>query len=437
MIEGTIDKIAFGGSGILRHEGLVIFVPFSARGDTAQVKLTQKKSSHAHGKIAVLNQPSPHRLEPRCPIYGKCGGCHFQHLNYAEQLYNKRLFVQESLLKIGKIALDVPAVVPASLQWGYRSHIKLKMINVENGFQAGFIECDHVTFIPVNNCQLLSGSEDNILGEIGDFLEKLSNLGVRRASLKVFKNENQKYFLAFSFSPKLPDNRHYIAKEAIEKISNLEGITMQAREKKETYGTICSKIQIENLYFQFSPFGFIQNHLEQSKQLYSFITVNLDRDHQISRVLDLYCGIGITSLLLAEKGIEVIGIESHEDTVRLARQNAEDNRLSQVTFVHAQVENALEGHLKKFKPDCILMNPPRTGLSSSILDEIIRSKTSQLIYISCMPPTLARDLKLLMQANYRILEIKVFDMFPQTTHVETVVKLSNEYTENNSKKIGF
>ncbi len=409
MIKASIEDLAFGGNGVLKDNGFVVFVPFTAPQDVVTVNLTQKKKSHGFGTLVSIEKKSPHRIEPKCPHYGTCGGCQLQHINYGAQLEAKRNFIQDALKRIGRIDFAVPPVVPASLEWNYRKHIRLNLRIKGLGFQAGYIGCDGQEFVAVASCPLFAEEPWDVA------LETLFNLGIEQGSLRIFKTSTEKLILAFSFSPALPKNREAFAKGALK--DNIQGIVFQAPGQKESFGTVHDEITVEEFRFRYSPYGFIQNHPEQSLNIYRTLREMINPSHK--QVLDLYCGIGISSLLLKR---EVIGIESHPDSVKFAIENARLNQVSSAKFVEAKVESA---KIYQYRADTVLINPPRTGLLPSVIADLLNLKPKELIYTSCMPSTLARDLKDLTPF-YTIQEVKAFDMFPQTTHVETIVKLKRK-----------
>lgn len=414
MIDGEIEAIAFGGSGVMRHEGLVIFVPFSAPQDRVQVKITQQKKNHALGEIVKIEKPSPLRREPLCPLFRRCGGCQLQHLTYAAQLEAKQHFIESALARIGKISCEVAPVVPASEQWHYRRHIRLNLRKKGKGFEAGYIGCDGHSFLTVSHCPIFQQIGDTRLEALQKFLSELSSEGIEQGSLRLFKTEHNKWLLAFSFSPTLPSNRAEVISEP------WSDITMQAPGKKESFGNSETSFWTAGLQIHYTPYGFVQNHPEQSEKLYQAI---LEKSSpKTSRLLDLYCGIGISSLLFAKAGKQVVGIESNPASVKLAEKNRDINGITGVRFVTAKAEEAIKQELQNFKPETILVNPPRTGLAPSLLEELLRSNAEEILYVSCMPATLARDLKAL-QARYTLTACQPFDMFPQTTHVETLVHL--------------
>lgn len=419
IYKGTIESIAFGGEGILRHEGLVIFVPFTAPGDCVDVEVHSKKKNFAHGKLLHLQKPSPSRTDPRCFYFGSCGGCQLQHMNYPAQIEAKRKFILDALQRIGKIEITDLAVYPTDEQWHYRRHIRLKLKREGTGFKAGYTGCDPSQFINIAKCPIFIPSEETLLGTLEPLLANLSNEGIEEGSLRLIKADQGKFILAFSFFPQLPLN-FKIAKNTLGNNPNWQGIIAQSPNEKIVFGDIACETECLGLKARFSPFGFLQNHPEQSENLYRAILDALPQNCE--KILDLYCGIGITSLLFAKQKKKVWGVESHPETLLLAKENAQKNNLS-VHFIEGKAEIQGAQLLKTERPDAVLCNPPRTGVDPELLHILIAEKPACILYVSCMPSTLARDLQKLIHAGYMIESIQGFDMFPQTTHVETLVAL--------------
>lgn len=401
---GEIEHLAFGGNGVLRSNGLVLFVPFSAPQDQLEVQVKKQKKNFAIAEIVTILKQGPSRIKPNCPYFSKCGGCQLQHLNYEEQLKAKQRFVEEAIQRQAKIPTHVKKIIPSPHQWGYRKHIRLNLQLVKDGFEAGYIGNG---FIPIKECLLFEDKTSNFFTKLKELLLQLSNKGIQEGSLRIFKIPNG-YLLSFSFFPYLPLNRT----EVFNRFPF--PVIMQSPRQKEEFGTVKCYFKMLNLELFYSPFSFLQNNLAQSENLYkTILSLTSETD-----ILDLYCGIGITSLLFAEKGAKVIGIESNKTAIDLARKNAKNNHLLNIQFIAGEIENLALPYAS-----CILVNPPRTGLSKIVLQKIIDLNPKEIIYISCMPSTLARDLVGFTSAGYTLSFAQPFDMFPQTTHVETIVKL--------------
>ncbi len=376
-----IEKIVFGGSGLTRINGCVTFVPFTAPGDEAILEITHKKKHYQTGKIDTLVKEGPERISSKCPHYESCGGCHLQHLSYKAQLEAKQSFIQEALL------IDEVPITPSPQEWNYRSHIRLNLVKKGEGFKMGYIGFDNRSLVEPTVCPLFS-EDPSFFSLVKEALLTLPNQGIKSASFRIFKVEG-KIYLAFSTFPKLP--------KTLIKFPFSEGTAYKSPGKQKLLGR-----------FPFAPYGFMQSNAPVTQKIHETLIEWVGS--QPKKILDLYCGAGVTSLLLAQKGHEVVGVEANRSLVPSSNE---------VNFICSNVEAVLPKLLKNFTPDIILVNPPRTGLSKEI-PSLLNAK--QLLYLSCMPSTLARDIQRL-NARYSLENVHAFDMFPQTTHVETLVRL--------------
>jgi 23S rRNA (uracil1939-C5)-methyltransferase len=348
LIEGVIEKLASKGLGILRHKGFVIFVPFTIESELVLVEVVEVHKNFAFAKLLKVMKPSKHRILPKCPVFGICGGCQLQHMEYDHQVEYKKKIVHESLSHIAKINIDEIDIEPSNLQWGYRRYITLK----RRGKAFGFIANDNKSFVEIDYCPIFDDKK----------------IDIKPNQTKLFKSDNHTH-------------------------------------------------TILNLNIQSSPMAFLQNHPEQSQMIYQEV-VNQIKNINPKRVLDLYCGIGILSTCLAKAGIECLGVELNPHAIKLAKANAVLNGAKKIQFISAAVEAVIE-KLKDY--EVVIINPPRTGMDKSVIDSIKKMAPPHLFYISCMPQTLARDVNLL---GYKVRSGKIYDMFPQTYHVETLLHLS-------------
>ncbi|MEI6789985.1 MAG: methyltransferase [Myxococcaceae bacterium] len=329
----TVSNIAFGGEGVLRHEGKVVFVPFVLPGEQIEFKITQSKKSHAFGSLLRVLKTHPDRVTPKCEYYGRCGGCQLQHASYDLQLKIKQQFVEDALIRIGKLSnIQVNPIIGTNKQFSYRRRIKLH----QQGSQVGFIGVDGKSLVPITHCEIFSGQ-----------------------SLEI------------------------------------------------------------------DPDIFVQAHPEQSERLYQDLVLAIQK-LGTPKILDLYCGIGILTAKLADIGCAITGIELNSKAIKYAKEN----HLQPVNWVTADVAKVLASHLKRDQPEVVLVNPPRTGLSLEVTQILTQHKPKHIFYTSCMPATLARDLKIFSEAGYSIDQCQPYDLFPQTTHVETLVSLCLNSSKN-------
>jgi 23S rRNA (uracil1939-C5)-methyltransferase len=418
---GEVSGLAFGGSGIIRQDGLVVFIPFAAVGDTLKYRIVQVKKNFAIGAIVNILKPSPQRVKPLCPYFGVCGGCQLQHLNYEAQLEAKRSWLQEALKRQTGVEIDVPPVMPAKEQWAYRRRISWVLKPQETFFRAGYIAVDNASLVEAEQCPIFLDRDAAILPFVHEIAGKLVPSGQDDGKATIMKADGQSFLLHLHFKH-MPKNANEVLQEAMKKQALLRGILATSPQKTLSFGTLEAAFRIEGLAFAFSPKAFIQAHSEQSQNVYRELCKEAAQENP-QKVLDLYCGIGVSSLLLAKQGFHVMGIESNAEAVRLAQHNAKANGLAKAAFLRANVENVIDKLLSKENYSIAVLNPPREGLFSQIACALVNKPPKKLLYISCMPSTLARDLKILCQSTYRLSKVKAFDMFPQTTHLETFAVL--------------
>lgn len=420
MISGEIESLAFGGKGILRHEGQVVFVPYTAPGDRITCRVTHQAKSYSEAKMISLETPGAQRTDPRCPYFGTCGGCQLQHLNYAEQLYYKRKSVIDALQRIGKLDhIKVDAVVPAETRWAYRRHITLTLNETQGAFQTGYIADDHRTFLPVTQCPIFLDPSEPLLQQVQELARQLKASTGNSGKVVLLKLQDKGYFLQWHFKH-LPPNAIATVEKALSEHEDWAGCSIATRKSLHHLGDEELTLALEGLSIRFSPRAFIQNHPEQSLKIYRMI---LAEAAGAVNALDFYCGIGIASLLLARQGVFVKGVEQNREAIKTARANSVLNGCSKATFVEADVKTVARDLLETVHPDFVIVNPPREGMEREVTEALGNSSLRRLVYISCMPATLARDLSLLYRQGYGIERCQPFDMFPQTGHVETVTVL--------------
>ncbi len=374
LIEVKIEKLSFGGDGIARHDGLVYFVPFSAPGDRLKIQITEKKKNFARAEIVEILQPGPSRVKPPCPVFGRCGGCTWQHISYEEQLRQKQMIVEEQLARTLKNQISVSPIVPSPNQYRYRNRIQLKY----DGKNLGFYARQSHDIVDIQDCPIT----EEILAQEIPALKK--NLSSKKA-------------------------------EAIPKIELL----------------ITSQGKVETI-FEDSPFegvGFSQVNTAQNKNLLSAV-MDWMKDLSAEVIYDLYAGAGNFSFPLLQQFPKstVIGVELSGKSVRLAQNLIQSMNLSpnRMRFYLSDVELFLKRTVLK-PGSIVLLDPPRMGCSENTLRYLAPQNLQKIFYISCNPAALARDLERLREwGSWEPTRVQPFDMFPQTDHVETLVELTRK-----------
>lgn len=414
-LTGTVEKCVFGGSGLIRHAGWVIFVPDVAVGEEVEVVLVEKKKSYFLGALVQVVKTSLLRHNPPCPYFGSCGGCQLQHLQYAEHLRLKVEWLQDAFERIAKQSLPEKILcVPATSQFGYRRKI---ILHVRDG-RLGYFSRDNRTVLEIASCPLFS-AHPACFDEIREVIRWFEGEAIN-AEVAVLRTSVDKVSVRFSFAEELPVNAEAVYAKAKASFAHWEYLWFE-NPKSATDTNDVTEI-VEGMTIFSSPRVFIQNYPEQSMRIYRDVLSLLQDDEASGFVLDLYSGIGILSLMMAKSGRKVLGVELQAESVRLAKKSAAFNGLDSVEFRSAFAEDVgrIKG-LSRYKT--WIINPPRTGLSPKVVQTALKMKPKRLIYISCMPPTMARDIKMLCEGGYEIENVSVYDMFPQTTHLETVIAL--------------
>ena len=412
--QGPVEKLAFGGDGVLRAEGLVVFIPFTAPGDIIEGRITLQKKRYARGEIVRLLKAGPERCKPRCPYFGTCGGCQLQHVEYSEQMVAKQGMVEEAFTRIGKVAnVPMAPIKGSSSPWAYRRHITLHLKEREGVFDWGYFALDNHTLLPVEQCVIFTAANDPVFASLRSLIALLKPKKGEEGRVTLLKREEGGYLLALQFEKDVDGIEQVLER------SSFAGTVVRMGNKVRGQGERALFYHYGGLPFEFSPFSFIQNHPEQSAYIYEKIL----RVVSEGPMIDLYCGVGVSSLLLARKGLSVVGIESNPTAIELAKKNGQRFGLdigNRVEFICADAGKVFKKVLKERKPKWVVVNPPRDGLDSRVLDELCKGEVKGLVYVSCMPATIARDTERLVAGGFELELCQAVDMFPQTGHVESV-----------------
>lgn len=379
-----IEKIVPNGFGLAFAENLTVFVPLSAPGDRLRVRVNQLKGKTAFAEIVEILHASPERTEPRCPYFGRCGGCDFQQLKYEAQLAAKVGIVRDCLTRIGRIDYEpeIP-IIGSPNDYEYRSragwHVDTRRKKI------GYFQRKSHDIIDVEICPILKPELQQVLTELRETIVWES-----------FWSETVEIESATAGGA--------VSIYSAEMIEPTEEISFTAGGEKYLFDATS--------FFQGNPFLI--------EQLIETATRNAAGEN----ALDLYCGVGLFTLPLARKFQTVVGVEGYDKAIDYAEKNVENARLTNVKFYRETVGDWLKENSEDLKNlDFLLLDPPRSGTEKETVEIILKLQPKQISYVSCEPSTLARDLKMLTENDYSIESIVVLDLFPQTHHVETVVRL--------------
>ncbi|CAG0999743.1 MAG: class I SAM-dependent RNA methyltransferase [Anaerolineae bacterium] len=403
--ELELTAMAHGGSAIGRHEGRAIFVPYALPGERITARIVQDKGRFAYAEGLTLLEPAESRIYPRCPHFGpkRCGGCHWQHMDYTAQLAFKRQIVIDQLTRIGKI--ETPLVHPtlaSPQEWEYRSHITL---HVSPDGRLGFVGTDDQTILPIDECHIMRPELLDLFESFQIDLETNPNLD--RVRFQVGSDPEDRLIALSTRDDELP----FIELEVPASVSFLS-----ADEFPEALiGVGNVHYTVHQKTFRVTAGSFFQVNLPQAAALVELALARLDlKGHE--RVLDLYSGVGLFTAFLAERASLVTAVESFEPAVDDADHNL--TPYDNVDLVEGPVEEVLESLDERF--DAAIVDPPRSGMEGVALDGLVACAPSRIVYVSCDPATLARDAKRLSGHGYNLIEVQPVDMFPQTYHIESV-----------------
>ncbi|MDD2366239.1 MAG: 23S rRNA (uracil(1939)-C(5))-methyltransferase RlmD [Desulfuromonadaceae bacterium] len=432
-VKVTIDRLAFGGSGVCRIDGKVCFVPYSCPGDQLHVKLTGNKKSYCNASIVEITSPSDLRAIPECPIFGKCGGCSWQHINYPEQLVQKREILTETLWRGARVSAEkIENIIPAPFKYGYRGRFQFKTALKNGKLNIGFYrQGSHEVEDAGDWCPVALPVINRTLKKLRGVLASYSSIE-SVFQLTINAGDNSVIVIIHQNRTITPEGESYLV-EQVKKHSVCTGLFLKVAGNdtiEKIWGSSDISYSMTSLHndnkaveLYYPPGGFAQVNQAQNIEILSVIR-RLGSFVDSDRLLDLYCGNGNFSLPLSAEVADVTGVEANPDSIRAAEFNAEFNHVKNASFFCDDVPLALRRFAdRKEKFNILLLDPPRSGVGEAVSD-IVRLQPERLIYVSCDPSTLARDCSLLNKSGYSVITSVPIDMFPQSFHIESVTLLS-------------
>ena len=432
----------FEGEGIAKIDNFTIFIPNTIKGERVRIMIVKVLSSHAFGKLIEILKASPVRETEDCQTYKRCGGCQLRHIKYEETLKIKQNAVQSLVNKTLKQKIKVEETLGMENPYHYRNKAQYPLgINKEGKPVMGVFANRTHEIIPIQNCLIQNKQAEEVAKFIFDFIvknkvsiydEKKQKGLMRHIVTKIgIKTEEIMCILVINGN-QIPQEKELInqvimhfpnVKTIVKNINKQNTNVILGKENIPIYGDGFIKDKLGEFVFKISPLSFYQVNPIQAQRLYQ-IGVDAAQITKQDIVFDLYCGIGTISLFMAPFAKSVYGIELVEEAVYAARENALINKIDNAQFIAGDVEKILDDLINKQKiiPDIVMVDPPRKGLDRKSIDNILRISPKRLVYISCNPATLVRDLSAL-EGLYEIKRLKPVDMFPFTSHVEVCALL--------------
>ena len=443
-LQVTIETATADGTGIARVDGQVVFVPGTLPGEVCKIRIAHIGRSAVFAELLRVEQPSAHRVEPDCPYFPRCGGCALRHMDYAQELELKRAHVYNCLTRIGGQTLSSLPITGAEQIDGYRNKVQFPVQEQNGKPVAGFFAGKTHTVIPVAHCRIQPDCADAIRGAVLSWMEQYhiraydeqTHTGyIRHIYIRFGAESGQILVCIVANCAQLPKKKQLVAallaaEPGITTIvfspNTKKGNTVLGTEFHPLYGDGTITDTLCGLQFRLSAPAFYQVNHAQAERLYEK-AVQLAGLTGNETVLDLYCGTGTITLCLARHAKKAIGVEIVPQAIEDAKFNAAQNGMENAEFFCMDAGQAAKMLAdRRTRPDVIVVDPPRKGVSADVIEAIGAMAPQRVVYVSCDPATLARDLKLLTAAGYTLQTVEAFDLFPRCAHVETVVLLSRE-----------
>lgn len=441
-IEVEFEDLTHDGAGVAKVDGYPLFVKNALPGEKAKIKVIKVNKGYGFGRLEEILEQSPYRVDAPCPIYKECGGCQLQHLSYEGQLLAKEKQVRDVLTRIGKLEnVKVHPVLGMSEPWRYRNKAQVPVGEREGGLIAGFYQQRSHEIIDMEACMIQQEKNDEVVQAVKRICTKYGvtayNEQRHKGSLRHIMARHgqvtkEVMVVLVTRTSELP-NKEKIVKEIVESVEGVKSIIQNVNSKKtnvilgdETrvlWGEEVIYDLIGNVKFAISSRSFYQVNPEQTKVLYDQALTYAELTGE-ETVIDAYCGIGTISLFLAQKAKKVYGVEIVPEAIADANRNADLNGIGNVEFAVGEAEVVIPNWYKEgIVADVLVVDPPRKGCDDALLQTIIEMKPKKVVYVSCNPATLARDLRVLEDGGYTTVEVQPVDMFPHTTHVECISQL--------------
>jgi 23S rRNA (uracil1939-C5)-methyltransferase len=438
-VEIRVDRLAYGGRGVGRAKSLVVFVAGAAPGDVVRARIVKTKRTFAEADVVAVTVPSPDRVQPRCPHFGPCGGCAWQHLDYGAQARAKESIVRESLERLGGLRdVVVRPIVAAPDPWYYRN--KMDFSFHPAGILGLHRRGDWNAIVPIEVCYLQSQESVAIVRAVRAWAsahgvpayDPMTRAGILRSLVvREGRGTGDRLVGLVTGTASVPEIDALV--RAVKGAAPVTGI-VRGIVTSDSDGAPPSRTDVLDgrgdleevlvgLRYMIGLTTFFQTNSAQAEQMIQYVAERAE-PRPGRRIFDLYCGVGTFSLPLAREGAAVAGVEMAASSIEAARANALANRIEGARFFAGDARVVLPSMVEEVgQPDVIVLDPPRAGAGGRVMRKIGRSGAARVVYVSCNPTTLAPDLKELLPFGYRLVDVQPFDLFPQTYHVEAVAVL--------------
>ncbi len=428
------------GAGVGRIDGVVVFVPYALPGETVEILIIKVAKNYSVGKLLNVIVPSENRVEPKCKYFYRCGGCDFQHLSYDAQLKYKCESTVKNICKLSGENISLEKIIGSDNIWNYRTKAQFPLSKDKEGkITMGFFSSRSHNVISIDSCMLQSEKCNSIIPAVKKAMsiaklpvyDEINHRGLVRHAIARSSVNGLMVIIVTNSEKRLPDKFVEALKNQLPQMTSLvqnincsKGNVILGNKNYFLFGDEYISDTMNGIKFNLRPLAFLQVNPNQAEKLYN---VAIEKANLTGNeiVFDAYCGIGIMSLMLAKNAKKLIGVEIIPEAIESAKESAKLNDINNAEFFAGACEDVLPKLIKeKQKPDVLVVDPPRAGCEESLLNCIAENGIKKIVYVSCNPATLARDIKILCGLGYSCSDVTFVDMFCHTKHIESVVLLS-------------
>lgn len=454
--ELVTQKMLYGGAALGHHAGHPVLVPYTLPGERVEVETSRVAKGMVHARLLRVLEPSPERVAAPCAYFGRCGGCHYQHLDAARQLEIKREILRETLRRVGHIDWQGEITAHAAEPWGYRNQVRLKIGRGDSaraavagdaaGARIGFFAADSHELVPIDHCPIASPRLNAVIQELARAEGSARLQGWSEVELRA-DDRDERVVLTFRgvAADAIEESMERLAAEWFRTLPGVTGVAFDIAPKPEApthgqdrgatrrcarqrasslrvFGDATLTYRVGEFDYRVSPGAFFQASRFLLPEFASALTADLGAASGLA--IDLYAGVGLFTVPLTRLFHEVVGVEASREAAADLTANLRVHGAANARAVRSTAAEFLRRYAQS-APDLVVLDPPRAGAEGETLRRLAAVRPAQVRYVSCHPPTLARDLAALVERGYAIERVDLFDVFPQTFHIETVVRLRN------------
>ena len=411
-------KLVYGGEALGFHAGRTVLAPRVLPGERAEVEEVRRQRGVVHARPLRILEPSRERIEPSCPYFARCGGCQYQHLSDASQVTAKVEILRETLRRLGKINWDASIPAHSGPAWNYRNQAQLKIGRPADGALAlGFFEAESNRLVSIDTCPILSSRLNALLAALRG--EPWINALANCREVELLADDRDEKVMLTLVGSWAAQEAEALARECLAELAGVATVVVAQNESLRVFGEPHLTYRVGEFAYRISPTSFFQSARFLLPELVTAVT----GEESGGVAIDLYAGVGLFTLPLAKRFDQVTSVEAHPQAAADLAANARAVPGNKIRAITGTAFDFLR-RCAQTEPDLVLMDPPRAGVDADTLQLLLALRPKRLRYVSCSPPTLARDLGFMLQHGYRLDSLEMFDCFPQTYHIESVARLS-------------